>query len=70
MNGLRKRKKLSAVQLATPFTHAAHTSLLISLIYVRKATELNLRLYGRKIYATVEINPKLLIAIQELRAVE
>ena len=33
MNGLRKRKKLSAVQLVT-FTHAAPTSLLILLTHV------------------------------------
>ena len=54
MNGLRKRKKLSAVQLFT-FAHAAHTSLLISFTYVN-ALQLNLCLHARKIYATVEIH--------------
>ena len=36
MNGLRKRKKLSVVQLFA-FTHAAHTSLLILFTYVKPA---------------------------------
>ena len=37
MNGLRERKKLIAVQLFA-FTHAVHTSLFISVVYVRKAS--------------------------------
>ena len=45
MSRVRKRKKLSTVQLFT-LPHAAHTSLLM----------LNLRLHARKIYATVEIH--------------
>ena len=36
MNDLRKRKKLSAVQLFT-FTHAAHTSPLIIFTHVKPA---------------------------------
>ena len=36
MNDLRKRKKLSAVQLLT-FTHAAHTWLHILFTYLKKA---------------------------------
>ena len=36
MSRVRKRKKLSAVQLFT-FTHAAHTSLLILFTYVKPA---------------------------------
>ena len=47
MNGLRKRKKLSVVQLfaRTRLTHRF-------LFYLRT----DLRLYARKIYASVEIN--------------
>ena len=51
MNGLRKRKKFSVVQLfaRTRLTHRF-------LFYLRTESQLNLRLYARKIYASVEIN--------------